>query len=258
MRVLALFSGKDMSGIDGVIQRLNEIVDQSKQQRSRSGYFAALYCKVTIRVKERIEQGGYFDDDGRMERLDVIFANRYLDAFDQMQSGRRPTQSWEFAFEVAPQCWPIVLQHLLLGMNAHINLDLGIAAVETVGRDGLADLKPDFNRINDLLADLVGDVQNELTWIWPPLKWLTRHLGGIETVIINFSMEKARDAAWSFAEQLAEIDEIDRPRAIEQRDEKILRLGHAIRYPGFFLNAKTKMVRLGERGTIADIISVLE
>jgi len=36
------------------------------------------------------------------------------------------------------------MQNLLLGMNAHINLDLGIAAVQTCGGADLIMLKDDF------------------------------------------------------------------------------------------------------------------
>lgn len=248
----------DIRTIDDVIQRLTEIIARSKEQQSRLGYFAALYRKVTIHVKQQIDAGDYFDDNPRMERLDVTFASRYLHAFDQMQSDERPTQSWEYAFEVSGQWWPIVLQHLLLGMNAHINLDLGIAAVQTVGAAGLPSLQADFNRINELLAGLVGDVKRELAWVWPPLRWLNRNLGGIETSIINFSMSKARDAAWSFAEELAPLDEAARSSAIARRDEETLQLAHLVRHPGFFLSTINTFIRIGERGSVSRVISVLE
>jgi hypothetical protein len=37
----------------------------------------------------------------RSERLDVIFANRYLAALEAYQGGGRPTRSWLAAFEAA-------------------------------------------------------------------------------------------------------------------------------------------------------------
>ena len=43
------------------------------------GYFATLYRKVTIQVKKGIADN-FFDDGPRMERLDVILANRYTQA----------------------------------------------------------------------------------------------------------------------------------------------------------------------------------
>ncbi len=119
------------TSIDEVIAQLTAIIEWSKQNNSRIGYFAALYRKVTIQVKKGITDN-FFDDGPRMERLDIIFANRYIHACYQYQTEQTPTQSWVRAFNETEHWWPIVLQHLLIGMNAHINLDLGLAAAETV------------------------------------------------------------------------------------------------------------------------------
>jgi len=83
-----------------------------------------------------------------MEWLDIISVNRYIHACYQYQTGQMPAQSWVRAFNETEHWWPIVLQHLLIGMNAHINLDLGIAAAETMPAGELADLKGDFDKIN--------------------------------------------------------------------------------------------------------------
>ena len=242
--------------IDEVIERITEIVDEAKANRSRSGYFPALYRKVTIRVKQGIEEG-FFDDGERMERLDVIFARRYLDAFEEYRSGGTPTQSWLFAFEVTEQWWPIVLQHLLLGMNAHINMDLGIAAARTAPHEQLPTLQDDFNKINKILASLVEGVLEELAQIWIVLGLLNRYLGSVETALINFSMEKARDHAWSVAERLAPLNEAEQAREIEQLDGEALKLARLVRYPGMVGGTVNKIIRLGERGTVRRIIDIL-
>ena len=65
--------------IDEVISALDDILAISKVKKSRAGYFAALYRKVTLAVKNGIASGIY-EDGKRMEKLDVIFANRYLAA----------------------------------------------------------------------------------------------------------------------------------------------------------------------------------
>ena len=243
--------------IDDVINQLTAIVEWSKESNSRMGYFAALYRKVTIRVKKGIEDG-FFDDGPRMERLDVIFANRYIHACYQYQTGQKPTESWVRAFDATEDWWPIVLQHLLIGMNAHINLDLGIAAAETVPPEQLPNLKGDFEKINQVLADLVGGVKDELAEIWPILGIMNRYLGNVETAIINFSMEKARDAAWSFAEELSPLTGEQRNKAIEEKDEMFALFSNVIMQPGFTLSIVLKIVRLGERGTIRERIGILE
>ena len=108
------------------------------------------------------------------------------------------------------------------------------------------------------LAGLVGDVTRELAWVWPPLRWLNRHLGSVDSAIINFSMEKARDAAWSLAEELGRLNESDRDQTIGRRDDEVLQLSHAIRHPGVFVGLVTKVVRLGERGPVSRVIGELE
>lgn len=45
-----------------------------------AGYFAALYRKVTSRAKQGIADNE-FEDGSRMEKLDVIFANPYINAY---------------------------------------------------------------------------------------------------------------------------------------------------------------------------------
>lgn len=245
------------TSIDEVISQLTDIVEWSKQNNLRMGYFAALYRKVTTQVKQGIKDN-YFDDGPRMERLDVIFANRYIHACYQYQTGQTPTECWVRAFDETQRWWPIVLQHLLMGMNAHINLDLGIAAAETVEPEELQNLKGDFEKINEVLASLVGGVLKELAEIWWLLGILNRFLGSVENAIINFSMGKARDAAWSFAETLSPLSEDQRNKEIVDKDQMLAKFSTVISNPGFTGSLITKVIRLGERGTTRQRIEILE
>jgi len=242
--------------IDEVIQQLEEIIDRSYWQKSRLGYFAALYRKVTIEVKKGIKSG-FFEDGERMECFDVIFANRYLYALEQYQSNGELTRSWQLAFETSKHLWPLVLQHLLLGMNAHINLDLGIAAAKTSPKGAILDLKEDFNKINDILASLVDEVERKLAHIWPILKLLD-HIGGrTDETLINFSMERARDQAWKLARDLAPLEQTDKMPKIAALDKDIVMLARKILNPGLIASATAMIIRLGERGSIPQIIDIL-
>ena len=243
--------------IDQVLACLGEIIEWSASGQSRLGYFPALYRKVTLQVQQGITEG-VFDDGDRMERLDVIFANRYLKAFEQYLSGANPTAAWDFAFKVSGQWWPIVLQHLLLGMNAHINLDLGVAAARTVEADSLPGLQGDFNKINQVLISLVGGVQGELEEIWTPYRLLNRALGRVDSAIINFSMEKARDQAWSVALRMGPLNQADQEREIERLDAKVVQLACLVRHPGVIGTAATRFIRLGERETVPNTIEILK
>lgn len=243
--------------IDEVILQLDNILDWAIDNKNRLGYFAGLYRKVTLEVKEGII-AGLFENGERMERLDVIFANRYLEAIAQNRNSKIPTVSWQLAFEASKKYWPIVLQHLLLGMNAHINLDLGIAAARTSPGEAIYDLKNDFNKINEILAALIDGVERELSQIWPALKLLDRIAGKTDEAVINFSIEKARDHAWKVAEDLAPLEQADQMLKINELDKQVAILGGLIRNPGIIIGLVTKIIRIGERGTVPKIISILK
>ncbi|MGH9269604.1 MAG: DUF5995 family protein, partial [Acidimicrobiales bacterium] len=139
--------------IDAVLAELAVVVDEARAARSRTGYFAALYQQVTVAVKAGVEEG-LFDDGPRMSRFDARFARRYLGAAAAWKAGRPLARCWKVAFTAAARSDRLILQHLLLGINAHINLDLAIAAAEVSPGRAIAGLEADFNRINDVLAAL--------------------------------------------------------------------------------------------------------
>jgi hypothetical protein len=243
--------------IDEVVQNLDRIIDHSIANESRLGYFPALYRKVTLRVARGVSQG-QFDDGDRMERLDVLFANRYLEAFELFQQGKAIPASWQLAFDTAAEWWPIVLQHLLLGINAHINLDLAIAAAATSPATELPGLRNDFNRINGILAALVDDVKTELTAVWPLLGLVDYVSGRGDDVLINFSMTKARDCAWQAAERLAAASLMEHESLVKQLDSRVVAIGRLVRRPGVLTGAATRLIRLGEQKTVRHVIEILK
>jgi hypothetical protein len=215
--------------IDEVISRMEAIISHSIKTNSRAGYFAALYYKVTCRVKQGI-QAGEFEDGARMEQFDVTFANRYLAAYDEWVNKMPVTsQSWKVAFDALTKPTVLVLQHLLLGMNAHINLDLGVAVVELAKTQNrpLQDLHNDFNTINTILAALTYQVINELDQVSPLLSLAGLHSNN-DSLFIQFAMNNARDGAWCFAEDLYPRTDTSYTDAIIQRDKDIYQLGGGI------------------------------
>ncbi len=243
--------------IDEVISFLKTIIKESEENNDPMGYFAALYLKVTIKVKEGIAQQNFFDDNKRMEQLDVIFANRYLEAYTSYKNNTPLSSCWLVAFKATHKFWPIVLQHLLLGMNAHINLDLGIAAAQVAPGKSIYSLHNDFNKINTILANLVGQVEHELSTIWPTLKWILKLSKKLDSFLINFSMELARDGAWKFATELAPLNSNDQHTLILDRDKKVAKIADLIIHPGWIASTLFKIIRLGERGSVSEKIKIL-
>lgn len=199
--------------IDGVIDALGAIVDDARLRGDRRGLFAALYRRTTIVVRDGIE-AGRFDDGARMEELDVRFAQRYLDAVAAHDGGNRPTRPWAYAFARAAEPEPALLQHLLLGVNAHISLDLAISAFETSPGTQLLDLERDFFEINRLLAEMVDEVQAELNAASPWLSALDRWGGPIDERLAASFLARARRAAWRKAVAFSASASSERPRLV--------------------------------------------
>jgi hypothetical protein len=241
--------------VDAVLTALDEVVARARDAGDRRGYFAVLYRTVTERVKEGLETG-YFDDAERMERLDVLFADRYLEAERAWLSGARPTESWALTFDAASRWRPLVVQHLLVGINAPINLDLGIAAARCSPGDELPGLRRDYDRINAILATMIARFEANLRSVSPWMGLLDTIGARTREGLIGFSITTARAGAWRFAESLAHLPDDGWDEPIADRDARVARVGHGVLHPGF-LSTGLLAVRLRERNDVRATIDAL-
>ena len=250
--------------IDEVIAFLDDIIVSSIKNENRLGYFAALYKMVTLRVRNEVNKPNgtsIFQDPKRMEKLDVIFANRYLKAYSQFSNGETPTKSWQIAFEAASNPSNVVIQQLFLGMNAHINLDLGVAAAEISQEldQPIKDLHHDFDKINDVLKSLIGQVEKEISMIWPALRWLLRLVPfHLDRGIVSFSMDIARDRAWTFATEIFASPPQDIPTLIDTRDQKVSAYAQDLANPPWWIRLIIFFIHLGENKSVAKNIKYLD
>lgn len=243
--------------IDKVIEELDRVLERAWDEEDRIGYFAALYRRVTVKVREGILTHGVFDDPERMDRLDEVFAHRFLDALAAWQEGRPTSRCWEKAFEGARSWRPIILQQLVLGINAHINLDLGLAAARISPGDEIADLHHDFNQINAILYGLVNLVERQVGQVSPWLGLLFRVAGEDGVRAVEFSLSVARVEAWRFAEKLAPVPEPGQAPLIERKDREATDLARLVLHPGWLIDAALLIIRARESHDVRHVIDVL-
>ncbi|HFA48607.1 MAG TPA: hypothetical protein ENJ95_06250 [Bacteroidetes bacterium] len=244
--------------IEEVIHRLEKIVGDALQNGDRLGIFAQLYLGVTRRVKEGIA-AGQFENGERMERLDVLFANRYLDAYDAYLKNGQLSQSWKTAFDAAKKNKLLILQHLFMGMNAHINLDLGIAAFQTVSPLELEGLKNDFLEINNILINGIETVQGKLNRISPLLFLLDFFGKKSDEHLMEFSLKKSRAHAWKVAQRLAKTSSvIDRQKQVKELDGYVAVLNKLITQPGIVGGALVRLVKWFETKNVRVVVEALE
>lgn len=231
--------------IGAVLEDLDAIIAWSVREKSREGYFAALYRRVTAEVQDSLGTGR-FEDDARMERLDVVFARRYIVAHERRRRGSPTSRCWQLAFDWAGRWRPIVLQHLLLGMNAHIHLDLGIAAAETAPGSALPALRRDFDEINDILVGMLDAMQDAVARVSPWMGVLDRIGCRTDEALCGFGIRAARRRAWDAAAELAPLPPEARGPAIARQDLLATALGAAIIRPRALLGGPLLAVRLRE------------
>ncbi|MFT3934943.1 MAG: DUF5995 family protein [Chitinophagaceae bacterium] len=243
--------------IQGVIDNLDIIIDWSKNHQSPMGYFATLYRRMTVAVKDGI-QNNLFEDAQRMERLDIVFATRYLEAWEAFIHQQRCSNAWYTTFEACKNDELVVLQHLIVGVNAHINLNLGIAAANIAPGDKVFALQNDFAKINDIISSLMQSVENSLAKIWPPLLLIENIAGQQQDVILNFSIESARKTAWANAVALAFLQGDVRNTHINTIDAAVVTIANRVINPGLITAGMLKAVRLMEDKNVANNIKLLQ
>ena len=243
--------------IDDVLAELDQIIHRARETRDRIGYFAVLYRNVTIKVKEGIA-AGLFEDGARMERLDVAFASRYLTALDSFRQGQPLSKCWLVCFRLASQWRPIILQQLLIGMNAHINFDLGIAAQSVAPGAELESLKNDFEVINGILGGMIVKVRSDIEEVSPWIKFLDHIDPSGEDALINFSLGKARASAWLVANMVNTTPAEHLSRKLSILDDGVAILGSLIGNPRtWLLSAGLYVIRLRESSDVPHVIDIL-
>lgn len=239
------------SNIEGVLSSLEIIVAQARAGEHRWGLFAGLYREVTLGVAAGIRDGR-FEDGERMSRFDAAFANRYFIALRQYLAGKQPTRSWRIALQASDRSDLTALQHLLLGVNAHINLDLGLAVVEA-GLDPVA-FRADFLEINRVLADVLPRAQSVLNGVSSAMRGLDLLLGGADEYLGLFVLERARDQAWLAAHLAHTIPEEHRATLEATLDAAAAHLAHRVADPGLPTSAAVALIRRAESWTLTELL----
>ena len=243
--------------IEDVLNELDSIIEDSVKENNRLGIFAYIYRRTTAQIKQAIADKR-FEDNERMEKMDVTFANLYLTAYKNFFSNKTISKSWMIAFQAKNQKLTII-QHIILGMNAHINLDLGVAASEIMPPDKIDDLKNDFILVNQILKDLINEMQYRVSRVSRTmflLDWIGQNE---DEKIINFSIVKAREQAWNFANSLSKLSGDEKENKINSVDNFVFNLGNIIkRAPGILTRIILKIISWFEEQDVKKIITLLE
>jgi hypothetical protein len=189
-------------GISDVLARMETGLPDLRAARDRRQFFHATYLRTTRAIADEIARGG-FADCAWLERLDVVFADLYLDALAADSAGAPVSAPWRVAFDAArdrPDLAPV--HHVLLGMNAHINYDLPQALLATISPAEwddpalLSSRAADHHHIDDLLVARVDAEDTELSAV-STLRLIDRLLRPANRAATRRILSEARAKVWT-------------------------------------------------------------
>jgi hypothetical protein len=267
----------DKRTIEDVLADKDKIIAACIANNDRRGYFCGLYRHVTLSVQKGIQETknalpgteAPFDDADRMGRFDVIFADRYLDAYKANDAGdfENVSDCWKITFDAAKEDDNAIMQHMWAGMNAHICLDLGIAVAQicvleaadkgTKAVHEFALFKGDYDKINELLAALVPIMDCKLDVVSATYKNLSTVVENRWPNLIMAAMVVARELAWNYARRHVALHDEGREEADTQiRDQLTYLLNKELLRLGPIFN---RMERREERedNSVGDIVTII-
>jgi hypothetical protein len=158
--------------------------------------FNGMYLQVTKAVRDDLPA---FESPEFVERLDVLFAEFYFQAFDAAAAHAWVSKAWAPLFERKDATNVIALQFAIAGMNAHINNDLAHALVLTWRELGLQPARDsaeyrDYEKVNRILERVEREIKGPLAD--QLVQEVDTLLGTADDVLALWSISRAREEAW--------------------------------------------------------------
>jgi hypothetical protein len=211
-----------------VLQRMTTLVDQWEAAHDRRAIFLGCYRLMTRNMLDAIE-AGRFHDGLWVSQLLGRFANYYfaaLDRFEQDESNTPPV--WKLAFEATRDEDVMTLQHLLLGVNAHINFDLVFSLCDLLQTEW-AEATPkqreqrhaDHELVNRIIGETTDVVQDQVVEQFSPwTDWLDKLLGPMDEWLTSRLISHWREDVWETAVRYLEAADADTRAELHQQIEQ--------------------------------------
>ena len=222
---------KNYQSVPEVIESFKWLENYFFETNNLRGVFATAYLHITQSIGAALEENSFQDNYWSRDYL-ICFANHYRKSILSYEIGKLNVvpKSWRLAFDLAQKNEGFIIQHLLLGINAHINHDLALALHDVKIDPERADKYRDHTTINIILEKATDGLKQNIAEKYAPiLERLDHGLGTIDDEITAFSIPKAREHAWSMAIALT-LSQTEFEKRILQKslDEQAAIISHLI------------------------------
>lgn len=227
-----------MSTLDRtVLNNMHRHAQQWEAARDRRSVFLGCYALMTGNMLEALEAGRFADGDW-VERLLRRFAEYYFDALALYEARQPQTpRVWQLAHNTALRDNVMTVQHLLIGVNAHINYDLVFAVAELLSPDWDSltveqrqQRRADYDLVNAIIGETIDRVQDQILEVRSPwLDIVDKLLGPVDEWLVSEIISRWRDEVWQNAIRCVETLAPDERAALREHIEaEALDLGQTI------------------------------
>ncbi len=220
-----------------IVARMTALVNQWEAAHDRRAVFLGCYRLMTSNMLDAID-AGRFQDDVWVSRLLHCFADYYFAALDRFdQNSPDAPAVWRLAFDATRDEDVTTLQHLLLGVNAHINFDLVFALTDqlapewaVLSAEQRVQRHADHELVNRIIGETVDAVQDQVIDRHSPwFDFVDKLLGPADEWLTSRLISRWREEVWDNAVRYLEFTTLEEREALRQRiEEQAVRLGSHI------------------------------
>ena len=243
----------DFDSVDSVLAGLSRVEELLYARKDRRAVFATAYLTMTREIGRGVGESVYRDPVW-VASYAIAFANLYRSALLHFERGdmARVPKPWRISFETSSSGQNLLLQDLLLGVNAHINNDLALALAAVSIDPGRDSRRQDHLAVNDAIRRATDAVQDRVGNLYAPVfRLFDRVTGGFDEKAANFSIAKARLNAWVSAVALvSETGDSERAAVVRSIEDEAAVIARLIRLParsGFVFTLRRWFERLTVR-----------
>jgi hypothetical protein len=187
------------------LRTMNQQFSAAAARCEHDAVFSLAYLRTTEEFKRAVETPGFFEDFRYLNHEDAVFAELYFDARTDWDAGRKSAVpgAWALAFDAADRKAVSGMGNLLLGMNAHVQLDLPktLAAIGLVKPDG-GSRKADHDKVNVFLNRIAQPIITEIAQRFDPSVSYANLPGPFDEYTFFQLLVAWRETAWRNAERL--------------------------------------------------------
>jgi hypothetical protein len=201
-----------------LLDRMQGLVTHWEEGFDRRSIFLSCYTMMTRNMVIAVEKGE-FKDSAWVLTLLHRFAEYYFDALDAFEQDREKSpEVWRLTFEASKQPKTHVLQHLILGVNAHICYDLIFALVDvlshewhTLTPEQIENRYHDHCHVNIVIRNTLDAVQDQVVERYSPkMDLIDKVLMSADEWIAQRFITAWREEVWQDATRLVKLAEAER------------------------------------------------